>query len=119
MGWYEFTRSQIALRKKRQQLSSACGRTQKTEDGGLPPKPPFLKRSNMVDAASPVSQVSMFCQAVISNALPHRLWGLGTDGKRNREIILKHVDTFVRLRRFESLSLHVVSQHLKVGYVFE
>ena len=114
MEWSEFITSRLIPRKRRQQLSSASSRTQKIEDENSASNLPVLRKSNLVDAANPVSQVSAFCQAVISKLLPREAWGLGTDGERNREIVLKNVDVFVSLRRFESLSLHTVSQRLKV-----
>ena len=64
--------------------------------------------------ATPPSDVSAFCQAVLSNLIPNRFWGEGKQGQENKTVIMRHIDSFVRLRRFESLSLHTVSQGLKV-----
>ena len=64
--------------------------------------------------ATPPSDVSAFCQAVLSNLIPNRFWGEGKQGQENKTVIMRNIDSFVRLRRFESLSLHTVSQGLKV-----
>lgn len=73
-----------------------------------PPKTP------LVSLATPHSNVSAFCQAVISNLVPNGFWGKGIQGQENRKVVIQNIDRFVRLRRFESLSLHAVSQGLKV-----
>ena len=68
----------------------------------------------LVLLATPPSDVSAFCQAVLSNLIPNRFWGEGKQGQENKTVIMRNIDSFVRLRRFESLSLHTVSQGLKV-----
>lgn len=73
-----------------------------------PPKTP------LVSLATPHSNVSAFCQAVISNLVPNGFWGKGIQGQENRKVVIQNIDRFVRLRRFESLSLHAVSQGLKL-----
>lgn len=69
----------------------------------------------MTDYATPHVAVSAFCRGVLAKLIPNELYGCGVDGIKNRNIILRHVDTFVQMRRFESLSLHEVSQGLKVS----
>ena len=68
----------------------------------------------LVLLATPPSDVSAFCQAVLSNLIPNRFWGEGNQGQENKTVIMRNIDSFVRLRRFESLSLHTVFQGLKV-----
>lgn len=68
----------------------------------------------MVEFATPTAAVSAFCRAVLRNLIPAELYGSGPDGDSNRDIILRHVDVFVRLGRFENLSLHEVCQGLKI-----
>lgn len=68
----------------------------------------------LVSLATPHSDVSAFCQAVLSNLIPNRFWGEGNQGEGNKHFVMRNVDRFVRLRRFESLSLHAVFQGLKV-----
>ncbi|PGG99055.1 telomerase reverse transcriptase [Blastomyces parvus] len=71
----------------------------------------------MTDYATPPAAVSAFCRSVLLKLIPNELYGYGSDGIRNRDIIMRHVDSFVQLRRFESLSLHEVSQGLKITCV--
>lgn len=68
----------------------------------------------VVDHATPVSGVSAFCRAVLANLVPNDFWGQGVDGDDNRTVIMHQIDRFIRLRRFESLTLHAVYQSLKV-----
>ena len=70
--------------------------------------------TSMVDAATPLERVSAFCRAVLLRLLPKDLWGEDSDGQSNSNTIMQYVDQFVRLRRFENLSLHTVFQKLKV-----
>ena len=68
----------------------------------------------MVDAATPLEHVSAFCRAVLLKLLPRDLWGKDSDGDNNSNTVMQYIDQFVRLRRFESLSLHTIFQKLKV-----
>ncbi|KAJ9299612.1 hypothetical protein DTO271G3_2496 [Paecilomyces variotii] len=67
------------------------------------------KKLCLTDYATPASSVSAFCRAVLQKLVPNEFYGVGQEGKWNRQIILKNVDRFIRLRRFESISLHQVS----------
>jgi telomerase reverse transcriptase len=79
-------------------------------------KPAFQKTQvSLTDYASPTSSVSAFCRAVIQKLVPRQFWGVGPDGNSNLRLILRHVDRFIKLRRFESLSLHEVCKSIKVG----
>ncbi|EEH04418.1 telomerase reverse transcriptase [Histoplasma capsulatum G186AR] len=78
-------------------------------------RPP--SKFQMTDYATPHVAVSAFCRGVLAKLIPNELYGCGVDGIKNRNIILRHVDTFVQMRRFESLSLHEVSQGLKITCV--
>lgn len=67
----------------------------------------------------PVSNISAFCQAVLSSIIPNPFWGLKDDVQNhNRATFLRHVDRFIKLRRFETISLHEVMQGMKVGMSF-
>lgn len=68
----------------------------------------------LTDYATPASSVSAFCRAVLLKLVPFRFFGDGPDGSFNRQLVMKHVDNFIKLRRFESLSLHEVCKGLKV-----
>jgi telomerase reverse transcriptase len=48
--------------------------------------------------------------------MPPVFFGNGLDGVCNRRIVLKQVDTFIKMRRYESLSLHEVCKGLKVCF---
>ncbi|KAL9099832.1 MAG: hypothetical protein Q9163_004720 [Psora crenata] len=73
--------------------------------------------SFLVDLATPEAQVSAFCRATLSNLIPDGFWGQGEARQQNKAIIMRDIDRFVRLRRFESMSLHTVYQRLKLGYI--
>ena len=71
-------------------------------------------KAHLVSLATPHSDVSAFCQGVLSNLIPNRFWGDGNQGNKNKKVVMRNVDHFIRLRRFESQSLHTVFQGLKV-----
>ncbi len=68
----------------------------------------------MMDHATPAAMVSAFCRAVLSHIIPPGFWGNGSDQAHNERVFQRNVDRFVELRRFETMSLHEVSQGLKV-----
>ena len=74
-----------------------------------------LDSEKTIKRASRPSQVSAFCRAVISNVFPGELWGHGDVRGHNKKSIMRNVDRFVRLGRYETLSLHDVLQDVKVG----
>jgi Telomerase ribonucleoprotein complex - RNA binding domain len=76
----------------------------------LPPRKPSL-----IEHATPPSRVSAFCRAVLAHLIPHEFWGSGETQVHNEKILFRNVDRFITLRRFESLSLHEVSQGTRVG----
>lgn len=83
---------------------------------GSPDNKPTIcqpKRS-LTEYSTPPAFVSAFCRAVLQKLIPSEFYGTGEEGRSNRKIILKHVDEFVRMRQFESLSLHEVCKGLKV-----
>ncbi|KAI9715739.1 MAG: hypothetical protein M1812_005737 [Candelaria pacifica] len=71
-------------------------------------------KQSFIDFATPSAGVSAFCRAVISHVFPDQLWDSSGAGQENKRVILRNVDRFVHLRRFESLSLHEVTQNIKV-----
>jgi telomerase reverse transcriptase len=77
------------------------------------PALPYHK--SLVELATPSSQVSSFCQAVLSKIIPRDFWGDDTVQKRNKSTIMRSVDSFIRLRRFETMSLHEITQNMKVS----
>lgn len=48
------------------------------------------------------------------NIIPHAFWGEAAEGDENEKVVMQNVDRFVRMRRFETFSLHLVSQNMKV-----
>lgn len=76
---------------------------------------PIPRKESMMDHSTPTSLVSAFCRAVISQLVPNEFWGVGEVQNHNISIIHRNIDRFVKLRRFESLSLHEVTQGLKVS----
>ena len=74
------------------------------------------ENATLIDFATPQSQVSAFCRAIISKVFPRELWGAGEEGRQTQSILMKNLDRFVKLGRFESLSLHTVTQGLKVRW---
>ena len=64
------------------------------------------------DMACSTAHVSAFCRAAISKVIPRGFWG----NDENQRVILFWVDQFVSLRKFESLTLHQVTQKLQVFF---
>lgn len=62
------------------------------------------------DMACSTADVSAFCRAAVAKVIPHGVWG-DDSGKR---IIMHWIDRFVCLRKFESLTLHQVTQNMQV-----
>lgn len=94
-----------------------CASSQKQSEPGLlntqAPALPYHK--SLVELATPSSQVSSFCQAVLSKIIPGDFWGDDAVQKRNKFTIMRSVDRFIRLRRFETMSLHEIIQNMKVS----
>ncbi|OJD24892.1 hypothetical protein ACJ73_03741 [Blastomyces percursus] len=98
------------------QISGSKSNHNTQPDVALSQKKPPCKLQ-MTDYATPPTAVSAFCRGVLLKLIPNELYGYGNNGIKNRDIIMRHVDSFVQLRRFESLSLHEVSQGLKITCV--
>ena len=60
--------------------------------------------------ACPTAHVSAFCRAVVAKVIPKDFWG-DNDNKRT---VMHYIDQFVGLRKFETLTLHQVTQKLQV-----
>ncbi|KAG4305064.1 hypothetical protein PORY_001234 [Pneumocystis oryctolagi] len=65
------------------------------------------------EMATPYSHVSRFLRAIIKQIIPKQFYG----SYSNFENILNNVDMFVRMRRFESISLHSLMNSLKIKTV--
>ncbi|KAK8055527.1 hypothetical protein PG993_000754 [Apiospora rasikravindrae] len=68
----------------------------------------------LIELSSPVSQVSAFCQSVLSRIVPDGFWGDGSAQGHNKGVVMKKIDQFIHLRRFEGTYLHEVMQGMKV-----
>lgn len=109
--------SQLALRSPGAQTSLDQPRSCQSGASANKPKKvrePSQTESLIVDYAIPFANVSAFCRAVLGKLIPNDFWGQGVGGDHNREVIMHAIDRFIRLRRFESFTLHRVIQGLKV-----
>lgn len=69
------------------------------------------------EQASASAEVSAFCRAAVRKVIPGAIWGVGDTAKHNTRQVMRSIDTFLRLRRYESLSLHDVLQGIRVHKV--
>ena len=74
------------------------------------------QKPSMMNYATPEPMVSAFCRAVLLKLVPKEFWGSGDVQAHNEKTFLKNVNRFIGLRRFESLTLHDVSQGLQVSF---
>lgn len=74
---------------------------------------PLPEYKSVVELACPTACVSAFCQAVLSKIIPDKFWGCEKDC-HNKVVFLRKVDHFIKLRRFEMISLHEIVQEFKV-----
>lgn len=72
------------------------------------------ENASLIPFATATADVSAFCRAVFSKVIPRAFWGDGLEGSRNQAVVMRNVDLFIHLGRHERLSLHTVSQGLKV-----
>ncbi|KAF2794045.1 hypothetical protein K505DRAFT_361455 [Melanomma pulvis-pyrius CBS 109.77] len=63
------------------------------------------------DMACPTAHVSAFCRAVIAKVIPNDFWG----EEENKRMMMYWIDQFLCLRRFESLTLHQITQKLQIS----
>ncbi|PQE12601.1 Telomerase reverse transcriptase protein [Rutstroemia sp. NJR-2017a BBW] len=73
------------------------------------------RKLTLMDHATPAADVSAFVRAVLRNIIPHDFWGTQDVQSHNERVFHRNVDRFVRMRRFEVLSLHEVSQDIKIA----
>lgn len=75
-------------------------------------------KQSITDLATPQACVSAFCQAVISKVVPDDFWGEAERGQDNKNLLLQKVDRFIKLRKFDPMSLHEVLQGMKVSILY-
>lgn len=73
-----------------------------------------LDRTQTIRQASHPAQVSAFCRAVLFKVFPNELWGRDQSEAHNKCCVMRSVDRFIRIGRYESLSLHDVLQDIKI-----
>ncbi|KAK5064250.1 hypothetical protein LTR84_000083 [Exophiala bonariae] len=83
-------------------------------DSSGPVRDQYDSETSFLPHATSLEMVSAFCRSVIAKLLPQDALGAGSDGEHNMRIIMQRIDQFIRLRRFETLSLHQVMQGLRV-----
>lgn len=70
--------------------------------------------SSFLGFATPPASVSAFSRAVIARVVPDGFWGLNEARQHNKQLMMRKIDHFISLRKFESLSLHETLQEFKV-----
>lgn len=73
-----------------------------------------VAQDSVFDMTTPVAGVSAFCRSVVNHVFPSVAWGQGEDGELNKKVVMRSIDHFVRLRRYEGMTLHDVMQNIKV-----
>lgn len=92
-------------------IDAVAGAPDDSDDQHLPKyKCSTVEQTFFTDMACPAAHISAFCRAVVAKVIPESVWGTAT----NRRIIMYWIDQFIVLRRFESLTLHQVTQELQV-----
>ncbi|KAF3912145.1 hypothetical protein ABW21_db0205925 [Orbilia brochopaga] len=97
-------------RSKRTSLEgpAAVSQTAKTSAGDPNTQDPIL----LYETKS--HNVYIFLRAVLGNIIPLEFWGIDKAAIRNRDVFFGHLERFVKLRRYESLTLHNVLQGFKI-----
>jgi telomerase reverse transcriptase len=100
-------------------MPSSSGPSAKSARLGKRPRPsavppPDFHYASLTELATPVSDISAFCRAVLSKVIPNDFWGQSEIQEHNKACFLKQVHHFINLRRFESMCLHEVMQGMKV-----
>jgi len=72
-------------------------------------------RNSTFGQAAPLGNVSAFCRAAVRHVFPPELFGDHEGGTGNSATIMRCIDNFVRLRRYETISLHSVMQGITLS----
>ena len=67
-----------------------------------------------ITQGTPASRVSALCRAAVQKVFPADFWGRNEIRTHNQGTIWRSIDKFVRIRRYESLSVHDVLQDIKI-----
>ena len=69
---------------------------------------------SFTELASSSHSVLAFCQAVVNKVVPSAAWGAGEAGLHNKRKIMRSIDVFVKMRKFECPTLFQVMEGIKV-----
>lgn len=119
VGGRSLTRNSEGTQATGQTSTEVASNTNNTPGKTRYPQPrrDVLQCNSLVDLATSTSQVSALCQAVLSNLVPNEFWGKGETMCHNKAIVLRKVDHFIKLRRFEAMTLHEICQGMKVSLI--
>ncbi|KAF9969198.1 hypothetical protein BGZ73_008558 [Actinomortierella ambigua] len=67
---------------------------------------------SLVESHSPYANVSAFIRSVVKKVIPKAFFG----SDENREVILKAFDSYIKLGKYESISLHYVIQGIRTSF---
>jgi telomerase reverse transcriptase len=73
-------------------------------------QPKASEQTSTFDQATALSSVSAFCRAVIRNVFPSDAFSESGSEGDNFGVVMRSIDSFVCMRRYESFSLHDVMQ---------
>ena len=76
-----------------------------------------MVNKNVTDLATPIHSVSAFCRAALARIIPRTLLGQSSPGRKNFERLMQVVDSFIASRKYESITLHAVCQHLNISCI--
>ncbi|KAL9607167.1 MAG: hypothetical protein Q9167_007891 [Letrouitia subvulpina] len=106
------SKDSMASSELKSQLTSTTKSTQYLQEMGE-----NMTKGELVDSATPSSNVSAFCRAVLSKLIPDGFWGHGPDGVENKKVVMLNVHQFVQMRRYETLNLHEIYQGIKIKHI--
>ncbi|KAM0721837.1 hypothetical protein Q7P37_002762 [Cladosporium fusiforme] len=75
------------------------------------------EETNTFTHAATLEQVSAFCRAVIRNVFPPDAFGSSAETHNNLDTVMRSIDRFIRLRRYETISLHDVMHGIALGEI--
>ncbi|GAA5910442.1 telomerase reverse transcriptase [Sporobolomyces salmoneus] len=76
----------------------------------IKPKSGLEKKPKLAEFACSPYEVESYVQAVVRDVIPRSFWG----SERNRKLVFKQISQFLRMRRFESISLHSLLQGFSI-----
>ena len=106
-------RSIYIPRRKGQMVPSACATT-KTQESESEDSSRGENPSKSLDGQEiPYYRVINFCKAVVEHIFPDELWGSAT----NKSKIMKSIKLFVKLKKYETLSMHTVMHAIRINEI--